>query len=119
MINYLLHQAALFAQQVMLWSSMDGFLHDIPLVEWLYTRECCPRQQLCIFGITNNMTALNMTSFKIGQLQRLFHLFVLRNFINAHNETDVLIGTGCWKNGREYYYCVHPKEPFLFFANKV
>jgi hypothetical protein len=44
MIDYLLQQAALFAQQVLLWSSLDDFLYDIPLVEWLYMREYCPRQ---------------------------------------------------------------------------
>ncbi len=33
MIDYLLQQAALFAQQVTLWLSMDGLLYDIPLVE--------------------------------------------------------------------------------------
>jgi hypothetical protein len=64
------------------------------------------------------MTVVKMTSFKISQLQRLFHLFGLRKFVNAHNETDLLIGTGCWKNGRECCYCIHPKELFLFLLTK-
>jgi hypothetical protein len=114
MIDYLLQQAALFAQQVTLWSSMDGLLYDIPLVEWLYTREYCPRQHLRILGIANDMTAVKMTSFNISQLQQLFRLFGLRKFVNAHNKTDLLIGTGGWKNGRECCYCIHPKELFFF-----
>ena len=48
MINYLLQEAALFAQQVTLWSSLDGLLYDIPRVEWFYTREYPPRQHLGI-----------------------------------------------------------------------
>jgi hypothetical protein len=118
MINYLLQQASLFAQQVTLWSSMDGLLYDIPLVEWLYTREYCPRQHLRILGITNDMTAVKMTIFKISQLQQLFHLFGPRKFVNAHNETDLLIGTGCWRNGRECCYCTHPGELFRFLLAK-
>jgi hypothetical protein len=92
MIDYLLQQAALFAEQVMLWPSLDGLLYDIPLVEWLYTREYCPRQHLRILGIANDMTAVKMTSFKISQLQQLFRLFGLGKFVDAHNETDLLIG---------------------------
>jgi hypothetical protein len=118
MIDYLLQQAALFAQQVTLWSSLDGFLYDIPLVEWLYTREYRPRQHLRVLGIANDMTAVKMTSFKISQLQRLFHLFGLREFVDAHNETDLLIGTGHWKNGRECCYRIHPEELFLFLLAK-
>jgi hypothetical protein len=114
MINYLLQQAALFAQQVTLWLSMDGLLYDIPLVEWLYMREYCPRQHLRILGIANDMTAVKMTSFNISQLQRLFRLFGLRTFVNAHNKTDLMIGTGRWKNGRECCYRIHPKELCLF-----
>jgi hypothetical protein len=118
MINNLLHQVAVFAQQVTLWSSLDDYLHDIPLVEWLYTREYCPRQHLCVFGIENNMTAIKMTSFKTSQLQWLFRLFGLCKFVNALNETDLLIRTGCWKNRRECCYYIHPEELFLFLLTK-
>ncbi len=71
-----------------------------------------------ILGIANDMTAVKMTSFKISQLQRLFCLFGQREFVNAHNETDLLIGTGHWRNGRECCYCIHPKELFLFLLAK-
>ncbi len=81
MIDYLLQQAILFAQQVALWSSLDGFLYDIPLVEWLYAREYPPRQHLSMLGIANDMTAVKMTSFKISQLRQLFCLFGLREFV--------------------------------------
>ncbi len=64
------------------------------------------------------MTAVKMTIFKISQLQQLFHLFGLREFVNAHNETDLLIGTGHWRNGRECCYCTHPEELFLFSLAK-
>ncbi len=43
----------------------------------------------------------------------------LRKFVNAHNETDLVIETGCWKNWRECCcYCIDPKELFLFLLTK-
>ena len=35
MIDYLLRQAAVFVQYVTQWTSLDEFLYDIPLTEWL------------------------------------------------------------------------------------
>ncbi len=39
MIDYLFAQAGFYAQLVMRWNLMDEYLFDIPLVEYLYSRE--------------------------------------------------------------------------------
>jgi hypothetical protein len=64
------------------------------------------------------MTAKKMTSFSVRQLQRLYGHFGLREFVMAHNEMDLLIGTDKWENGREFCYCIHPEELFLFMLTK-
>ena len=57
MIDYLLCQAVVFAQHVMQWTSLDELLYNIPLTEWLYTREFRPRQHLQLLSLMNEMTA--------------------------------------------------------------
>ncbi len=39
MIDYLIARAGFYAQLVTRWNLMDEYLFDIPLVEYLYSRE--------------------------------------------------------------------------------
>jgi hypothetical protein len=57
MIDYLLCQAAVFAQYVSQWTSLDKFLYDIPLTEWLYRREFYPSHHLQMSSLKDDMTA--------------------------------------------------------------
>ena len=59
-----------------------------------------------------------MTSFSVSQLRQFYYHFGLREFVLAHNETDLLIGTGHWANGRENCYRLHPEELFLYMLTK-
>ncbi|KAL7526186.1 hypothetical protein ACHAXR_002464 [Thalassiosira sp. AJA248-18] len=117
-INYVAGQIAIFGQHVQQWQNADRLLYDIPLVEWLSSREFRPRQHLRIDGIANDMTAIKMTCFNTEQLRRLYHHFGLREFLFAHNETDILVGTGHWRNGAENCYRFDPEELFLFTLTK-
>jgi hypothetical protein len=73
---------------------------------------------LQILSLMDDMTAKKMTSFSVRELQRLYGHFGLREFVMAHNETDLLIGTDKWENGREFCYCIHPEELFLYVLTK-
>ena len=118
MIDYLLCQAAFFAWHVTQWTSLDVFLYDIPRTEFRYRREFRPRVHLRIADLRDDMTARKMTSFSISQLRQLYYHFGLREFVLAHNETDLLIGTGHWANGRENCYRLNPEELFLYMLTK-
>ena len=113
MIDYLLCQAAVFAQHITQWTSLDELLYNIPLTKWLYRREFCPRQHFRLLSLMDDMTAKKMSSVSVRELQQLYNHFGLREFVMAHNETDLLIGTDKWRNGRELCYCIHPEELFL------
>ena len=117
-IDYLLHQAAVFVQHVTQWTLLDELLYDIPLTEWLYSREFRPRQHLRLSSLMDDMTAKKMTGFRVSELQRLYNHFGLRDFVMAHNETDLLIGTDKWRNGRELCYRIHPEELFLYVLTR-
>jgi hypothetical protein len=101
-----------------MWSTLDGQLYDIPLTEWLYKREYRPRLHLHIGDLADDMSAVKMTGFNVSQLRRLYHHFGLREFVQAHNETVLRIGTGHWSNGLEKCYRIHPEELFLFSLTK-
>ncbi len=60
-----------------------------------------------------------MTAFNdVSQLRRLYRHFGLREFVIAHNEMELWIGTGHWLNGRENCFCIDPEELFLFSLTK-
>jgi hypothetical protein len=118
MIDLLFRQASLYAHHVTMWSTLDGQLYDIPLTEWLYRREFRPRLHLRIGNITDDMSAVKMTAFTISQLRRLYRHFGLREFVLAHHETELWIGTGHWFEGRERCYRINPEELFLFSLTK-
>jgi len=66
----------------------------------------------------DDTTAKKMTGFCVSELQQLYNHFGLRDFVMAHNETYLLIGTDKWRNGRELCYCIHPEELFLYILTK-
>ena len=70
MIDYLLARAGHYSQKVMQWNLMDEYLFDIPLVEYLYRREYCPRLHLRLGDLPDNRTAIKMTGFGIDQQSR-------------------------------------------------
>ena len=47
-----------------------------------------------------------MTGFCVRELQQLYNHFGLCDFVMAHNETDLLIGTDRWRRGRELFLYV-------------
>ena len=69
-IDYLLARANFYMHAVTRYTLIDNYLYDIPLTEWLYTREHCTRQHLCLGNLPDDRTAMKMTSFTIAQLQR-------------------------------------------------
>ena len=118
MIDYLLRQAAVFVQHVTQWTSLDELLYNIPLTKWFYRREFRPRQHVQLLSLMDDMTAKNMTSFSVRELQQLYNNFGLHEFVMAHNETDLSIGTDKWRNGRELCYRIHPEELFLYVLTR-
>ncbi len=60
------------------------------------------------------MSAIKMTAFTISQLRRLYRHFGLSEFVLAHHELALRIGTSHWFEGRERCYCIDPEELFLF-----
>ena len=59
-----------------------------------------------------------MTGFRVRELQQLYNHFGLRDFVMAHNYTDLLIGTDRWRNERELCYRIHPEELFLYVLTR-
>jgi hypothetical protein len=100
MTDHLLTQAGFYSQEVTRWNLMDKYLFDIPLVEYLCRREYRPRLHQRLGDIPDDRTALKMTGFNISQLRKLYRLFGLRDFVHAHHETVLLIGTGHFDAGR-------------------
>ncbi len=101
-------------QHITQWTSLNELLYDIPLTEWLYSREFRPRQQLRLSSLMDDMTDKKMTGFHVSELQRLYNHFGQRDYyVMAHNETDLLIGIDRWRRGRELCYRIHPEELFL------
>ncbi len=94
MIDLLFCQASIYAHHVTMWSTLDCQLYNIPITEWLYRRDFCPRLHLHIGNLADNMLAVKMTAFNVSQLHRLYCHFGLREFVLAHNETELWIGTG-------------------------
>ena len=60
-INFLVQQTAVYVHHVQQWQTTDCLLYDIPLTEWLQSREYCPRRYLWIGAIDNNMMAMKIT----------------------------------------------------------
>jgi hypothetical protein len=114
MIDLFFRQASLYAHHVTMSSTLGGQLYNIPLTEWLYGRKFCPGLHLCISNITDDMSTVKMTAFTISQLRWLYRHFGLREFVLAHHETELQIGTGNWFEGHERCYCIDPEELFLF-----
>ena len=61
---------------------------------------------------------MKMTAFNVSQLCRLYYHVCLREFVLAHNETELRIGTGHWSDGREKCYRIEPEELFLSSLTK-
>jgi hypothetical protein len=60
------------------------------------------------------MLPIKMTAFNVSQLCWLYRHFGLREFVLAHNEMELRIGTGHWSDGCENCYRIDPEELFLF-----
>ena len=116
MIDYLFARAVFYAQEVTRLNLMDEYLFDISLSEYLYHREYRPRLHLRLGDLPDDRTAIKMTGFNIFQLSKLFQLFGLRDFVHAHHETVLLIGTGHFdvNIGVEMCYCIDPEELLLY-----
>ena len=121
MIDYLFARAGFYAQEVTRLNLMDEYLFDIPLAEYLYHREYRPRLHLCLGDLPDDRTAIKMTGFNIFQLSKLFQLFGLRDFVHAHHETVLLIGTGHFdvNTGAEKCYRIDPEELLLYSLTRI
>jgi hypothetical protein len=89
---------------------MDEYLFNIPLTKFLYSREYHPRLHLHLGNLRDNRTALKMTGFNTSQLRKLYQQFGLNDFVHAHCDTELLIGTDNFDagNGAEKCYRIDP-----------
>ncbi len=115
MLDLIFCQASLYAHHSMMWSTLDGQVYGISLTKCLFRRIFSPRQHLCISDIVECRPWRWL--FNSSQLHQLHHQFDL-DFVLAHNETGLQIGTGHWTNGRERCYHIDPEELFLFSLTK-
>ena len=93
MIDYLFACASFYAKLVTRWNLTDAYLFNIPLAEYLYRRVFCPRVHLRLGDLPDDRTVTKMIGFSIAQLLTLYRHFALRDFINAHQDTDLQIST--------------------------
>jgi hypothetical protein len=116
MIDHLLAQAGFYAQEVMRWNLMNEYLFNIPNAEYLYHKEYRPRLHLRLGGLPDDRTAVKMTGFNISQLRKLLQLFGLLDFVHAHHDTELLIGTNNFDagTGSEKCYRIDPEELLLY-----
>ncbi len=93
----------------------DEHHFDIPLTEYLYSREFRPQLHLRLGDLPDDRTSVKMTGYSIAQLRILYKHFGLRDFVTAHQETDLLIGTNHFDavTGAEKCYRIDPEELFL------
>ncbi len=100
---------------------MDKYLFDIPLAEYLYHREYRPRLHLHLGNLPDDRTALKMTGFNISQLHILYRLFGLRDFVQAHHETMLLIGTNSFHpvTGAKACYRIDLEELLLYSLTRI
>jgi hypothetical protein len=121
MIDYLFARASFYAQLVTRWNLIDEYLFDIPLTEYLYRREFRPRLHLRIGDLPDDRTAMKMTGFTIAHLRSLYEHFGLRDFVHAHHETELLIGTNTFhpSNGSENCYRFDPEELLLYSLTRI
>ena len=118
-IDYLLARANFYNHRATRYTLIDHYLYDIPLTEWLYTREQTPRIYLRLHTIRDDRTACKMTSFKVTELHQLFDLFGLRQYLLAQNADQLRIGTNTFRNGRENCYLFDPEELFLYSLTRI
>jgi hypothetical protein len=121
MIGHLLAQACFYAQEVTRWNLMNEYLFNIPLAEYLYHKEYCPRLHLRLGDLPDDRTAVKMTGFNISQLRKLLQLFGLLDFVHAHHDTELLIGTYNFDagTGAEKCYRIDPEELLLYSLTKI
>ena len=62
MIDYLLARAGHYSQQATQWNLLDERHFDMPLVEYLYSREYCPRLHLCLQDVCQDDWLLNCSA---------------------------------------------------------
>ncbi len=93
MIDYLVARAGHYSQQATQWNLFGEHHFGIPLAKYLYSREYRPQLHLRLGDIPNDMTSVKMTGYSIAQLRILYRHFGLQDFVNAHQETELLVGT--------------------------
>ena len=59
-IDYLLARANFYMHAVTRYTLIDNYLYDIPLTEWLYTREHRTRQHLSLGNLPDDRTAMKI-----------------------------------------------------------
>ena len=118
-IQFQIRSASVYVMQLRTWVLADHLLFDIPLIEWLQSREFRPRVFPRITTLPNDMTANKMTNFSIAQLVRLYDQFGLETYVNLTNDTEIRVPTRHVRNGRDLCYCFDPEELFLFTLTKV
>ena len=62
-----------------------------------------------------------MTGYSIAQLRILYRHFGLQDFVNAHQETELLVGTNHFDRvtGAEKCYRINPEELFLYSLTRI
>jgi hypothetical protein len=118
-IDYLLARANFYNHRASRYTLIDQYLYDIPLTEWLYTREQTQRMFVRLHTLRDDRTAIKMTSFTIAQLYELYGYFGLRQYLIAQNANQLRIGTNTFRNGRENCYLIDPEELFLYSLTRI
>lgn len=100
--------------------SLESFLYDIPDAEWDTSREFIPRRHRTFGTLRGDMESRKMTNFSLSQLERLFELFGLRQYIAARNwDGEIRVPTGHTnRRGVACYYNFDPEELVLFTLTK-
>lgn len=99
---------------------IDHVLHDIPLQEWLSTREYRPRQFMNLSSLDSDLLAIKMTRFSVVRLHRIYDCFGLYNYCMAtFGEPQIRVHTGHFTENQhgvqqENDYVFDPEELFLY-----
>ena len=98
-IKLFIRQASFFVVPVERWLSLDVMLFDIPLVEYLQSKEFRPRMFQRIRTLETDMVARKMTNFTRDQLTRLYKQFSLAEYCQVRNQDYIRVPTGHTYNG--------------------
>lgn len=118
MVEYITVSTVCYLSLLQMWRTMDNLLYDISPEEEEQPIRYTRRRHLRIRDLSDP-EAHKMTHFYVDQLQRMYDMFGLEDFLANANEELVPLYTGHIAKGTPCRYLVHPEELFLFTLTKV